>query len=122
MANILVCDDEENIVETIKDILSDEGHRVFVSNSGNGGLKICKENKIDLAIVDIWMPVMNGIDLLKKIKNIDSSIEVIMISGHANVEMAVKSMKLGAFDFIEKPPSLRKLLSIVKRALDKKKS
>ena len=118
MANILICDDEPNILETIGDILKDEGHKIFTSESGSGGLKICKEEKIDLAIIDVWMPVLSGIDLLKKINKMKLEIVVVMISGHGNIDLAVKAIKLGAFDFIEKPPSLAKLLTIVKRALE----
>lgn len=122
MANILICDDEPNIQETIGDILKDEGHTVFKCESGIKGLNVCKENEIDIAIVDVLMPVLSGIDLLKKIKKIKPEIEIIMISGHGSIDMAVKSMKLGAFDFIEKPPSLKKLVSVVNRALERKRS
>jgi len=121
MANILVCDDEPNIVQTISDILKDEGHRVYGSLSGQEGLNICRGTKIDIAILDIWMPVLSGIDLLLKIKKINPEIEVIMISGHGNIDVAVKCIKQGAFDFLEKPLSLKKILNLVKRALEKKK-
>lgn len=121
MANILICDDELNIVETIGDILKDEGHKVFKSDSGLKGLSICEKNKIDIALVDIWMPVLNGVDLLAKIKKIKPEIEVIMISGHANMDMVLKSIKLGAFDFIEKPPSLQKIITVINRALKRQK-
>lgn len=121
MANILICDDEPNIVETIADILEDEGHVVFKSGSGANGLNICKEEGIDVAILDIWMPVLSGIDILLKIKKIKPEIEVVMISGHGNIDVAVKCMKQGAFDFIEKPPSLQRIINVVNRALEKKR-
>ncbi len=121
MANILVCDDEPNIVKVIGDILKDEGHTVFESMSGSEGLNICKEKAIDVAILDIWMPVLSGIDVLLKIKELKPEIEIIMISGHGNIDMAVKCMKSGAFDFIEKPLSLKKIISTVNRALEKRK-
>ncbi len=122
MANILICDDEPNIVETIGDILKDEGHTVYKSQSSNNGLNICKQEKIDVAILDIWMPVLTGIDLLLAIKKMKPEIVVIMISGHGNLELAAKSLKSGAFDYIEKPPSLKKLITVVKRALRQKKN
>ena len=84
-------------------------------------MNICKEEEIDVAILDIWMPVLSGVDILLKIKKIKPEIEVVMISGHGNIDMAVKCMKQVDFDFIEKPPSLQKIINIVKRALEKKK-
>lgn len=117
MANIIVFDDEKNIRQSIKDILIDEKHKVFESDSGLRGLVTIKNEKIDLAIVDIWMPLLNGLDVLQKIKQINSNIQVIIISGHANREIALKAMKQGAFDFLEKPLALEKLVSTVNRAL-----
>ena len=121
MANILICDDEPNIIETISDILKDEGHIVFKSKSGQEGLNICKQKKIDLAILDIWMPILTGMEVLLRLKKIKPEIKVIMISGHGNIDAAVKSLKSGAFDYLEKPPSLKKLMSVVNRALRHKK-
>lgn len=120
MGNILVCDDEPNILGTIADILKDEGHTVYKSETGFKGLNICKEKKIDVAIIDVWMPVLTGTDLLIMLKQIKPKIQVIMISGHGNIDLAVQSLKAGAFDYIEKPPSLKKLISVVNRALKHK--
>lgn len=119
MARIIVFDDEKNIRETIRDILTDEGHTVYESDSGLKGLVTCRKESIDLAIVDIWMPVLNGLDVLARLKQVKPDIKVIIISGHANVDLAVKSMKTGAFDFLEKPLSMDKLLSTVNKALGK---
>ena len=87
----------------------------------NEVIKLFKENEINIAILDILMPVLSGIDLLKKIKKKCPKVDVIMISGHASIDVAVKAMKLGAFDFIEKPPSLNKLVSMVNRILELQK-
>lgn len=119
MAKIIIFDDEKNIRETIKDILTDEGHTVYESDSGLKGLITVRKEEIDIAIVDIWMPLLNGLDVMQKIRQIKPGVEVIIISGHANVDVAVKAMKNGAFDFLEKPLSMEKILSTVNRALNR---
>ncbi len=120
MAKIIVFDDEKNIRQTIKDILEDEKHIVFESDSGLRGLTLMKSEKIDVALVDIWMPLLNGLDVLQKIRVISPNTIVIIISGHANIDVAIKAMEQGAFDFLEKPLSLEKLVSTINRALAEK--
>ncbi len=115
---ILVVDDEESICRSLKGILSDEGHEVLTAPSGEECLRIIEEELPDLVLLDIWLPGVNGIEILQSIKTNYPHIQVIMISGHGTVESAVRSTKLGAFDFIEKPLSLDKVVIIVNHALD----
>ncbi len=117
MSKILIIDDEPGIRTVLSDIFEDEKYNVITAADGIEGLAILKNESIDLVILDIWLPNMGGIDVLQEIKNNFAETEVIMISGHANIDLAVKAVKLGAFDFIEKPLSLDKLLNIVRNAL-----
>ncbi len=117
MSLILVIDDEPGIRTVLNDILTDEGYQVLTAEDGIEGLALLNENPVDLVILDVWLPQMGGIDVLKQIKEKHPTLEVVMISGHANVDIAVKAVKLGAFDFIEKPLSLDKILTICRNAL-----
>ncbi|MBN1648925.1 MAG: sigma-54-dependent Fis family transcriptional regulator [Spirochaetales bacterium] len=117
MSTVLIIDDEPGIRTVLSDILEDEKYSVITAADGIEGLAILKKEPVDLVILDIWLPNMGGIDVLKEIKSDFPEIEVVMISGHANIDLAVKAVKLGAFDFIEKPLSLDKLLNIVRNAL-----
>ena len=115
---ILVVDDEESIRQSLKGILTDEGHEVLTAPGGEESLLIIEEELPDLVLLDIWLPGIDGIETLQRIKTNYPQIQVIMISGHGTVESAVRSTKLGAFDFIEKPLSLDKVVIVVNRALD----
>ena len=115
---ILVVDDEESICQSLKGILVDEGYEALTAGSGEEALKIIDEELPDLVLLDIWLPGIDGIETLKKIKSKWPQIQVIMISGHGTIETAVKTTKLGAFDFIEKPLSLDSVVLIVNHALD----
>ena len=115
---ILVVDDEQSILQSLDGILSDEGFEVLCVPSGASALKKIEEVMPDLVLLDIWMPEMDGLETLVKIKEIYSSLQVVMMSGHGTIETAVKATKLGAYDFIEKPLSLEKLLLSVNNALD----
>lgn len=117
MSTILVIDDEPGIRTVLTDILEDEKYTVITAGDGFEGLSILKDNNIDLVILDIWLPNMGGIDVLKEIKAEYSDLEVIIISGHANIDLAVKAVKLGAFDFLEKPLSLEKIITVVSNAI-----
>jgi UDP-3-O-acyl N-acetylglucosamine deacetylase len=114
---ILVVDDEDGIRESIREILSDEGYRVYEAPDGKKVLDLIREKRPQLVLLDIWMPEIDGIGLLKEIKEKEPEIDVVMISGHGNIHTAVTATKLGAFDFIEKPLSLDGLLGTVRRAL-----
>lgn len=114
---ILVVDDEDGIRESVREILSDEGYRVIEASDGTRVLDLIREERPRLVLLDIWMPRVDGIGLLKEIKEQEPGVDVIMISGHGNIHTAVTATKLGAFDFIEKPLSLDGLLLTVRRAL-----
>ncbi|HOJ64614.1 MAG TPA: sigma-54 dependent transcriptional regulator [Spirochaetota bacterium] len=119
--NILIIDDEDNIREIISDILIDEKHNVFKAEDGIKGLDIISKEKIDICFLDVWMPNMGGIDVLKKIKENYPEIEVVMISGHAKIDLAVNATKLGAYDFLEKPLTMEKIIGLVKTIENSKK-
>jgi len=115
---ILVVDDEESILQSLEGILTDEGFEVIRAASGPAALQKIDEVLPDLVLLDIWMPDLDGIETLVKIKETHPQLQVVMMSGHGNVETAVKATKLGAYDFIEKPLSLEKVLLSVNNALD----
>lgn len=117
MSTILIIDDEPGIRTVLSDIVRDENHQVLTGADGFEGLAILKEELVDLVILDVWLPNMGGIDVLKEIKKEYPDIEVIMISGHANIDIAVKAVKLGAYDFLEKPLSLDKIINLIANAL-----
>jgi UDP-3-O-acyl N-acetylglucosamine deacetylase len=114
---ILVIDDEEGIRETVREILSDEGYRVFDAEDGSKAMDLIRQVHPQVVLLDIWMPEMDGIGLLREIKQSEPDLPVIIISGHGNIHTAVTTAKLGAFEFIEKPLSLDDLLGTVRRAL-----
>ena len=114
---ILVVDDEDGVRESVREVLSDEGYRVVDTADGTQVLDIIKSERPELVLLDIWMPQMDGIGLLKEIKSKEPDINVVMVSGHGNIHTAVTATKFGAFDFIEKPVSLDGLLLTVQRAL-----
>ena len=114
---ILVVDDEESICQSLRGILSDEGYEVRTVGSSEDALKAIEEDVPDLVLLDIWLPGMDGLEALKIIKTETPQVPVIMMSGHGTIETAVKATKLGAFDFIEKPISLEKVVLLVNHAL-----
>jgi two-component system nitrogen regulation response regulator NtrX len=120
-ATILVVDDEESILETLTGILEDEGYEVITASSGSDALTRFTEVSPDVVLLDVWMPGMDGIETLKSIKEKNNEVCVIMISGHGNIDTAVHAIKLGAYDFLEKPLSLEKVLILIKRALEKQR-
>jgi len=115
---ILIVDDEKGIRTTLSGILSDEGYRPLAVGSGPEALARIGEEVPELVVLDIWLPDMDGIDILDEIKRQWPELPVIMISGHGTIETAVKATKLGAYDFIEKPLSLEKTLLVIDRALE----
>lgn len=116
---ILVVDDEKSIRNTLREILEFEGYDIQEAESGAKAIKLFKENDIDLVILDIKMSGMDGIEVLENVKELKPEIPVIMISGHGTIKIAVEATKMGAFDFIEKPPDLNRLLISVRNALAK---
>lgn len=115
---ILVVDDEESICKSLKAILSDEGYQVLVAGSGEDAVKIVEEEMPQLVLLDVWLPGMDGLETLQAIKKINPQTLVIIMSGHGTIETAVKATKLGAFDFIEKPLSLDKIIILVNNAIN----
>ena len=114
---ILIVDDEERIRQSLSGVLKDEGFEVAQAKDGAQALKQIESEPPDLVLLDIWMPGIDGIETLGKMKSQVPNLPVVMISGHGNVDLAVKATKLGAFDFIEKPLSLEKVLLTVNNAL-----
>lgn len=119
MAHILVIDDERSIRNTLKEILEFEKFTVDLAEDGPGGLKKLTENQYDVALCDIKMPQMDGMELLQKAQEAGIETPVVMISGHGNIETAVEAIKLGAYDFIEKPLDLNRTLVTLRNALDR---
>jgi two-component system nitrogen regulation response regulator NtrX len=118
MASILVIDDEPGIRSTVRDILEDEGHEVLVAEDAIVGLEVMDAERVDIAILDVWLPRMGGLDALTELKRRRPEMEVLVVSGHGTIDMAVRALKLGAFDFIEKPLSMDRLLTAVRNALE----
>jgi len=120
ITNILIVDDEKDIRDSLGDILADEGFNVFLAKNASVAVKYKKKQKIDLILLDIWMPDMDGISLLKSwAKNKEIDCPVLMMSGHGTIDTAIEATKIGATDFLEKPISLQKLLKTISGALKK---
>ncbi|MFH1674617.1 MAG: sigma-54 dependent transcriptional regulator [Pseudomonadota bacterium] len=115
---VLVVDDEPSILQSLSGVLSDEGFEALTAGNGYEALKMIEELSPDLVLLDIWMPGIDGIETLKEIKRNNPFLQVIIISGHGNVETAVKATKLGAYDFIEKPLSIDKVIVAINNALN----
>ncbi|MDJ0801517.1 MAG: sigma-54 dependent transcriptional regulator [Desulfobacterales bacterium] len=115
---ILIVDDEASIVQSMKGLLADEGFDVLTASNGYEALQMIDNESPDLILLDIWMPGIDGLETLKEIKTSNPFIQVIIITGHGNVETAVKATKLGAFDLIEKPISFDKIIVAINNALN----
>ena len=118
MHNILIVDDEVGILDSLKGVLEDEGYKPATAQSGEACLDAVQKRPFDLVLLDIWLPGIDGLEVLAKIKEMEDGPEVVMISGHGTIETAVRATKLGAFDFLEKPLSLDRTLIVVKNALE----
>jgi len=119
MTKILVIDDERSIRNSMKDILQYEGHEVVLAENGMEGLVSMKSEKPDIVFCDIKMPKMEGIEVLERIKEFSADTPVIMISGHGTIDTAIEAIRKGAYDFIEKPLDLNRILITIKNATDK---
>lgn len=117
---VLIIDDEEDILSSCKNVLEDEDYDVDIAKDYDEALKIFESKKIDLVFLDVWLPNTDGLDILSNIKEKYPNTTVIMMSGHAGVETAVRATKMGAYDFLEKPISVSKLLSSCEEVLNKK--
>ncbi len=116
--SILIVDDEEPILNSLSRVLEDEGYGVTVAKSGGEALKVMVADPPDLLLLDIWMPEMDGLQTLKRAREQFPRLQVMMMSGHGSIETAVKAIKLGAYDYIEKPLSLENVTLRVRHALD----
>ena len=121
MTRILVVDDEAGIREILQEILEDESYEVFTAEDGLEALSTLKTEPVDLVILDVWLPGKGGIEVLQEIKESYVDMPVIVISGHGSIDVAVKAVKMGAFDFLEKPLSLEKVVTLVRNALELQK-
>ena len=115
--SILIVDDEPSILRSLSGLLSDEGFEVFTASNGYEALKFIDSESPDLVLLDIWMPGIDGIETLKEIKKNNSFIQVIIITGHGNTETAVKAIKAGAYDLLEKPLTIDKIIVTINNAL-----
>ena len=118
--SILIVDDELGVRESFRMILQDK-YELFIHSEGEEALDTLKKNRIDVALLDIRMPGINGIDLLKKIKDIDSDIQVVMVTGHATIDTAVEAMRLGAFDYIYKPFDKDRLDELIRKGIKRRR-
>ncbi len=117
-ASILIVDDEQGIRESLGALLRDEGYETETVASGEECLERLEKRRFDLMLLDVWLPKIDGIETLERIQAQDGAPMVVMISGHGNIETAVRATKLGAFDFVEKPLSLEKTMLVVRNALE----
>ncbi|MGD9107388.1 MAG: response regulator [Desulfobacterales bacterium] len=118
--NVLLVDDELEFLETLVKRLTKRKLNISTAKSGEDALKIIEEKQIDVAVLDVRMPGMNGIQTLREIKKIDPLMEVIMLTGHASVEVAIEGMELGAFDYLMKPADIDELFYKLQDAFKKK--
>ncbi len=121
MPNVLIVDDEPAIRESLRGVLEDEGYKAVAAESGEAGLELLRQRPFDVVLLDIWLPGIDGLEALERIRESDHAPEVIIISGHGTIETAVRATKLGAYDFLEKPLSLEKTLILVKNAVEARK-
>jgi two-component system nitrogen regulation response regulator NtrX len=121
MSNILIVDDESGIRESLKGVLEEEGYSASLAESGEKCLDVLRHQSCDVVLLDVWLPGMDGLETLSKIRDLDDAPEVIMVSGHGTIETAVRATKLGAYDFLEKPLSIDKTLILLKNAVDAKR-
>jgi len=119
--SILVVDDEAGVRSSLSGILSDEGYLVEALDSGEACLQALEARRYDLMLLDVWLPKMDGLEILSRVRTLDAELPVVMISGHGSIETAVKAVRLGAQDFVEKPLSLEKTLLVVRNALKQRR-
>jgi two-component system nitrogen regulation response regulator NtrX len=121
MQTILIVDDEAEIRSTLQGVLEDEGYKTLLAASGEECLELVRRKPVDIVLLDIWLPGIDGLEVLTRIAEMEDHPEVIMISGHGTIETAVRATKLGAFDFLEKPLSVDRTLLVLKHAVEAKR-
>jgi len=117
MTKVLIIDDERSICESLSSILLDEGFAVYTAKDGKEGLALFRKEKPRIVLLDVWMPEMDGLEVLRQVREYDAEAVVIVISGHGTLSTAVEAVKMGAIDFLEKPLSLDKVLEVISRGL-----
>lgn len=120
MIRVLIVDDETRLAEAFREQLTEEGMEVLIASHGKEALSILKREVIDVAVLDIKLPDIDGVDLLLKVKQMEPTIEVIMLTGFASVATAIRSMKLGAYDYLTKPCKMAELSNVISKAYEKK--
>lgn len=120
MIRILIVDDEDQLVEAFKKKLSREGFSVSIASTARDALTLMKRQTFDVCVLDIRLPDMDGVELLESIKKNEPNLEIIMLTGHASVDTAIQSMKLGAYDYLSKPCKLTELSNVIQKAYEKK--
>lgn len=121
MHTILVVDDESQIRSTLEGVLADEGYKTLLADTGEQCLEMLRHKSPEVVLLDIWLPGIDGLETLEKLVEREDHPEVIIISGHGNIEQAVRATKLGAFDFLEKPLSIERTLIVIKNAIESKR-
>ena len=121
MQTILIVDNESQIRSSLQGVLEDEGYKTLSAASGEECLDTLRRKSVDVVLLDIWLPGIDGLETLEKLVESEDHPEVIMISGHGNIETAVRATKLGAFDFLEKPLSIERTLIVLKNAIESKR-
>ena len=117
MSSILIVDDEPGVRSALSGVLRDEGLDVEAAATGEECLERAARTAYDVIVLDVWLPGIDGIVTLQRLRERKSDAQIVMISGHGNIESAVKAIKMGAFDFVEKPLSLEKTMLVVRNAL-----
>jgi two-component system, NtrC family, response regulator AtoC len=120
MIRVLIVDDKHQFVEAFKKKLAKEGFEVFTALNGREAISIIKGNELDIGLFDIKLPDMDGVELLGRLREMQPTSEVIMLTGYASVDTAIKSMKLGAYDYLTKPCKLSELHNVILKAYEKK--
>ncbi len=114
---ILIVDDEISIVDSLAGIIQDEGYEAVGAGSGEEALRLLDQERVDLVLLDVWLPGLDGIETLRRVKEVSPHLPVIMISGHGTIDTAVQATKMGAYDFLEKPPGYDKIVLSIRNAL-----
>ena len=117
MASVLIVDDEPGVRSALSGVLRDEGYQVEAVESGEACLELLGRQPFDVVVLDVWLPGMDGLATLTRMRERQVDAQVVIISGHGNVESAVRAIKMGAFDFVEKPLSLEKTVLVIRNAL-----
>src|SRR5512140_579158 len=121
MPSILLVDDEPGVRSALSGVLRDEGYEVDAVDSGEACLERLARNGYDVVVLDVWLPGMDGLNTLARMRERQFEAQVVVVSGHGNIESAVRAIKMGAFDFVEKPLSLEKTVLVIRNALHQRR-